>query len=226
MTAMTFQLRRAGAAGVLAAVVLSGCASTGGLQPALTPDDADALAVGRSFEAGFSAASWPTQDWWRAWGDPQLDALIAEALSGTPGLDIADARVRKAQAQAGLADDARKPHIGASVQYSAAYLPESLLAAPYGGEYRGVELGTFNFRYSPDLWGGERAHWEAVVDSLHAAEVDAQQARPPVPGNIARTHLELGQARAGKPSEARPVDSSACGSAADASHSRDERSGR
>lgn len=194
MTAMTFQLRRACAAGVLAAVVLSGCASTGGLQPTLTPDDADALAVGRSFEAGLSAASWPAQDWWRAWGDPQLDALIAEALSGTPGLDIADARVRKAQAQAGLADDARKPHIGASVQYSAAYLPESLLAAPYGGEYRGVELATVNFRYSPDLWGGERAHWEAVVDSLHAAEVDAQQARLLLAGNIARTYLDLAQA--------------------------------
>ena len=194
MTAMTFRLRRACAAGVLTAVVLSGCASTGGLQPALTPEDADALAVGRSFDAGLSAASWPAQDWWRTWGDPQLDALIAEALSGTPGLDIADARVRKAQAQAGLADDARKLHIGASVQYSAAYLPESLLAAPYAGKYRGVELATVNFRYAPDLWGGERARWEAVVDSLHAAEVDAQQARLLLAGNIARAYLDLAQA--------------------------------
>lgn len=194
MPAPTSPLRALIAAAVLTAA-LSGCASTHGLQPALTPDDPDTLAVGRSFEAGnLSAAAWPAQDWWHAWGDPQLDALIAEALTGTPSLDAADARVRKAAAQAGLADDARKPHFAASVQYSGAYLPETLLPAPYGGDYKGVELATLNFSYAPDLWGGKRARWESAVDGLHAADVDAQQARLLLAGNIARTYLDLAQA--------------------------------
>ena len=194
MPAPTSPLRALIAAALLTAV-LSGCASTHGLQPALTPDDPDTLAVSRSFEAGnLSAAAWPAQDWWHAWGDPQLDALIAEALTGTPSLDAADARVRKAAAQAGLADDARKPHFAASVQYSGAYLPETLLPAPYGGDYKGVELATLNFSYAPDLWGGKRARWESAVDGLHAAEVDAQQARLLLAGNITRTYLDLAQA--------------------------------
>jgi NodT family efflux transporter outer membrane factor (OMF) lipoprotein len=195
MPAVTSPLRYAFAATVLAAAVLSGCASMHGLQPVLTPDDPDALAIRQSFDGTtLSAAAWPAQDWWHAWGDPQLDALIAEALTGTPGLDAADARVRKAATQAGLADDARKPHFSASAQYSAAYLPQTLLPAPYGGDYKGIELATLNFRYAPDLWGGKRAHWEATVDSLHAAEVDAQQARLLLAGNITRTYLDLAQA--------------------------------
>lgn len=192
MSATTSPLRYAFASAVLAATMLSGCASTHGLQPALTPDDPDSLAVGRTFDGHtLSAAAWPAQDWWHAWGDPQLDALIAEALTGTPGLDAADARVRKAEAQAGLAADARKPHLAANVQYSGAYLPQTLLPAPYGGDYKGVELATLNFRYAPDLWGGKRARWEASVDSVHALEVDAQQARLLLAGNIARTYLDL-----------------------------------
>lgn len=195
MAVMTLPLRGVFAATLLAASLMSGCASTRGLQPALTPDDAGSLAVSDSFGGNtFSAAAWPTQDFWRAWGDPQLDALIAEALTGTPGLDAADARVRKAEAQAGLADDARRPHLSANLQYSGTYLPETLLPAPYGGDYKGVELAALNFRYAPDLWGGKRAHWEAAVDSLHATEVDAQQARLLLAGNIARTYLDLAQA--------------------------------
>ena len=80
MPAPPSPLRCVFAATVLASAVLSGCASTHGLQPALAPDDADTLAVSRSFDgAKLSAAAWPTQDWWHDWGDPQLDALIAEA---------------------------------------------------------------------------------------------------------------------------------------------------
>ena len=195
MPAVTRSLHYTFAMLALATAVLSGCASTRGLQPELTPNHPDALTAGQSFKnAKVSAAAWPTYDWWHTWGDPQLDALIAEALAGAPGLEAADARVRKAASQAGLADDARRPHVSASAQYSGAYLPQTLLPAPYGGDYKGIELATLNFRYAPDLWGGKRARWEAAVGSLHAAEVDAQQARLLLAGNIARIYLDLAQA--------------------------------
>ena len=72
MAVMTLPLRGVFAATLLAASLMSGCASTRGLQPALTPDDAGSLAVSDSFGGNtFSAAAWPTQDFWRAWGDPR-----------------------------------------------------------------------------------------------------------------------------------------------------------
>ena len=75
------------------------------------------------------------RDWWRAFGDPQLDALVEEALAGTPSLAAADARVRQAQAQAGVADAARQPNIGASVRYSGVQIPRTVAEPPIGGKF-------------------------------------------------------------------------------------------
>lgn len=183
---------------VLTAALASGCASTHGLAPASTPRDPDMLATTQSFAGALSPAAWPRQEWWTQWGDPQLDALIAEALAGTPTLDAADARARKARALAGLADEARKPALGASARYSGAYLPESLLPSPIGGEYNGVTLATLDVQYAPDLWGGKRAHWESALGTLHAAEVDAQQARLTLAANIVHAYVALAQAHEAK----------------------------
>jgi outer membrane protein TolC len=99
----------------LATALLAACASTGGLQPAAEPHPIDDHVVTRSLSgAPLSPAEFPARDWWRSLGDPQLDALIAEAVQGSPSLAAADARVRKAQAHAGLADAERKPTLGAS----------------------------------------------------------------------------------------------------------------
>ena len=178
----------------LALALLAGCASTHGLAPASSPRDPDTLAATRTFSGALSPAAWPSQQWWRGWNDPQLDALMTEALAGTPSLAAADARVRKAAAQADLADAARDPSATGSVRYSGAYLPESLVPAPFGGEYQGVELGMVQFSYAPDLWGGHRAKWETAVDLTRAAEIDAQQARLLLSANIARAYVGLAQA--------------------------------
>ena len=73
------------------AMLLAGCASTHGMAPATAPMDADALAAQRSL-AGDASATFPDLEWWRAFGDPQLDALVAEALAGSPSLLAADAQ--------------------------------------------------------------------------------------------------------------------------------------
>ena len=65
------------------ALTLAGCASTHGIAPRDRPTDPDQLAASRSLGA-FSHADFPTATWWTACGDPQLDAVIAEALRGTP----------------------------------------------------------------------------------------------------------------------------------------------
>ena len=178
-------------------VMLAGCASTRGLEPAASPRDADALSASRSFsDSRLSAADFPRHDWWTALGDPQLDALIREALQGTPSLEAADARLRKARAQAGLADAARKPTLSASGQYSGVQLPETLIPPPEGGSYLGSTVLMLDFKYGLDLWGGKRAQFDAAVGQAKAAEVDAQAARLTLSSSIARTYVGLAQAYA------------------------------
>ena len=178
-----------------AALLLAGCASTGGLAPQGQPVNADSLASARSLAAAEpDDAAFPARDWWTALGDPQLDALIGEALRDNPSLAAADARVRQAQAQAGLANAARKPMLGASVRETAVQLPETLAPAPLGGDLQASTMLMLDFKWSPDPWGGKRAKYEAAVGQARAARVDAQAARLALSSSVARGYVALAQA--------------------------------
>lgn len=180
---------------LLSVLAAAGCASTHGLAPQSRPTDADTLQAQRSLaSATLSDAAFPARDWWKALGDRQLDALIAQALQGVPSLDAADARVRQARAQAGLADAARKPDLSASAQLTAVQLPETLAPAPIGGELSTSGVLMLDFKWAPDLWGGQRARYEAAVGQLRATEVDAQATRLMLSSSIARTYVALAQA--------------------------------
>lgn len=177
------------------ALALAACASSRGLEPQGRLLDADSLQTQRTLAAnGLSQPGWPATDWWRALGDPQLDALIAEGLQRNPGLEAADARLRQARAQIGTARAARLPSLSASGGYTGVRLPESMVGDELGGSYAGSGQAYLSFSYGIDLWGGKRAAWEAAVDSGHAAEVDAQAARLNLSAAIAEAYAQLGYA--------------------------------
>lgn len=180
---------------LLATALLAACASTGGLQPASEPRPIDDHTVTRSLSgAPLSPAAFPAQDWWRSLGDPQLDALVAEALQGSPSLAAADARVRKAQAQAGLANAARKPTVSATGQYVGAQLPSGLAGDEIGGQLMHNAVLMLNFDVPLDVWGGKRADYLAALGQAHAGEVEAQAARLSLAANVARSYVALAQA--------------------------------
>ena len=154
-----------------AALALAGCASTHGLAPVTAPRDADSLAAARSIGAVASSdAAFPTQDWWTAFGDPQLAALVTEALVGTPGLDAADARVRQAQAQAGLAVLIACIHTLLITQGVIAPMGETskILLFSVGTNFI---LFFFNLLPAPPLDGGHVA--EGLMPYKHRSRFDA-----------------------------------------------------
>ncbi len=177
------------------ALLLAGCASTEGLSTSGQLRDAASLPAGKSLaKAKMSDAAWPSERWWTTFGDAQLDALIDEALAASPALDAADARTRKAIAQAGLADAVRKPSIGASAQVLGLQIPETLAGPELGGDFSVANLLTLNLKYNPDFWGVDKAKWQAALGNARAIEVDAQAARLTLAANIARTYVALSQA--------------------------------
>ncbi|HQD57444.1 MAG TPA: fusaric acid resistance protein, partial [Candidatus Competibacteraceae bacterium] len=71
----------------LGAAILSACASDQGLTPKAALTDANQLAAHDTLAPAVkTTAPWPGADWWRAFGDPQLDRLMDEALAGSPDL--------------------------------------------------------------------------------------------------------------------------------------------
>lgn len=183
-------------AAVLAAALLAGCASTGGLQSTAVASDPASLHAERSL-AGvkLDPAAWPQSDWWKAIGDPQLDKLVDEALAGSPDMALADARVRAALAAAGAADAARKPTLNAGASVAGARVPP-LLPPLASGHFGVIKYGYLSFKWDLDLWGGKRAAWQAAVGNARATEIDAQAARMKLSADVVQAYFDLAGAYA------------------------------
>ncbi|TPG46753.1 efflux transporter outer membrane subunit [Rhodanobacter glycinis] len=179
------------AAATALTLALAGCVSSGGVHPDGTPIDPSSLKADRSL-ANLSAAAWPTADWWTGLGDAQLDTLVTEALRNNPGLGVADARARAAQAETGIADAARGPSVNGGAAVAGARPPAALLGDK--AHFAVAKYGYASFKWDLDLWGGKRAAWEAAVGQARAAEVDARAARIELSGNVARAYAQLGYA--------------------------------
>jgi NodT family efflux transporter outer membrane factor (OMF) lipoprotein len=181
---------------LLAAALLSGCASTGGLHPTATPIQPDNLQTRHSL-AGvkLDATAWPQQDWWKTLHDPHLDRLVEEALADNPDMTLVDARVRAALAAAGAADAARKPTLNGGASAAGARVPP-LLPPLASGHFGVIRYGYLSFKWDLDLWGGKRAAWQAAVGNARAVTVDAQAARLKLSADVVQAYFNLAGAYA------------------------------
>lgn len=174
-------------------LALAGCASSRGLHTEAQPLDPASLHGEQTFAGTLSTATWPRADWWRSLGDPQLDALIDEALRTNPDLQVADARARQASAAVLAADAARQPQLGAKAGITRSRLAKVDDPTGQGRRYSTLRELSVNGGYRFDLWGGERAAWEAALGRARASEIDRQGARLTLAANLARAYNLLGQ---------------------------------
>jgi NodT family efflux transporter outer membrane factor (OMF) lipoprotein len=178
---------------LFAIMLLGACASTHQLRPEAALVPANRLQMHQSLTGtAIDAAAWPKAQWWTAYGDTQLNDLITEALAGSPGLRIAEARTRSALAQVAAADSARAPSIGSSGQAVRGRFSEhGLFPPPYAGNWDTLALLTGTLSWQLDFWGKNRAAYESAVGTERAAEVDAQAARLTLAANIAHVYAQL-----------------------------------
>lgn len=182
-------------AAVGAALILSGCVTSRGLDPQGQLTDPTTLHADRTLsKVAVSPAGWPSADWWTGLGDSQLSSLIEEALKDNPDLATVDARVRQAQAQTSSVDAARDPTAKVGAGVAGARLPGSLLPSPPGNHFSWTKFGYGSFNWDLDLWGGKRDAWEAALGSQRATEIDARAARIEISTNVARAYVQLGYA--------------------------------
>ncbi len=180
---------------VLMAMSMAGCANYSGLDTQGQRLDANTLQTGKSLSGvTLSSAAWPSADWWKSLGDPQLDGLINEALQNSPDMQVASARAHQAQAAAYAAHAARMPTLDASAGVSRSRLAKDQDPRGEGDAYSTVRNIGASFNYTFDLWGGQRAAWEAALGQARAAQVDQQAARLTLAADVAKAYSDLGQA--------------------------------
>ena len=181
---------------LLGALLLTGCASVPQLGEAPKPAPVGRFAASESFKA--PATEWPADSWWTAYGDPQLDALMQEALAGSPDLAEAAARVRAADAQARISRAATLPSLSANAQ--AAEVKQSYnngfpaQFVPHG--YNDTGRGTLDLNFDLDLWGRNRAALAAATSEAEAARMDAAETRLVLTTNLAAAYADFARVTA------------------------------
>ncbi len=134
--------------------------------------------------------------WWKEFHDPELDTLIREATVANHDVRLAQARVREARAQAGVARSALFPSLNASGDYSRQRLsentPNGLLARGAGQalEQNFFETG-FDMNWELDVFGGNRRALEASRADVAAATESTHGALITVIGDVGLSYLDL-----------------------------------
>jgi NodT family efflux transporter outer membrane factor (OMF) lipoprotein len=188
---------RAACERLVRALIAAGLVATGGC--AQLPEMHSSPAVKEVAQLGsaqsFSApeAAWPGDGWWRAYHDPQLDALIGEALRGSPDLDLARARVSAAAGAAQIVGATRMPEVTGDVllnegkqSYNYLIPPQAL---PHGWTDYG--LATLNLSWELDFWGKNRSALAVALSEQRAAEVEIAQTRLILATSVASAYAGL-----------------------------------
>jgi NodT family efflux transporter outer membrane factor (OMF) lipoprotein len=133
--------------------------------------------------------------WWNAFGDPQLDSLVDEALKGNPTLAAALARVRMAQSQLASSKAATWPQVTLDGnEQRERFSNDYLIPPPYAGTTQWIGTVQANLSWSVDLFGKEQSGIDRARASANAAQLDATAARLLLAGSVTQSYIALSRA--------------------------------
>ena len=147
--------------------------------------------------------AWPTEtsqgsvvdnvaaDWWKAYNDPALDALMAEALAHNRDLSLAAARIEEVRANLGLTESNRYPEVGIDGNIGRSRVTGK------GNMPVGSELTNNNFKlnlqaaWEVDLWGRYREASTAARADLLATEFARHGIQSSLTSAVAQSYFGL-----------------------------------
>lgn len=139
--------------------------------------------------AGPAAAALPDPAWWRRFGAPELDRLMAAALSDNRDIAASLARLAQADAQLRIASAPLLPFVegSGSVARSRGTSANPGTSGNAGWRYGGVVAAS----YEVDFWGRLRAQRQAARDTFVASVYDIGTVALTTQSGIASTLFDL-----------------------------------
>lgn len=178
---------------------LGACATT-------APPSRPPVPLPGAFSKGVRAPSDADQAWWDAFGDPVMSGLIARALSSSPDIAQAAARIRQAREQAAITLGGHGPQLNASGQASAARLSENALPSSLAGALSGSPGSSggiglpgetfttfqtgFDAAWELDLFGGQGSEDAAALARAEAAMWSARDVEVMLAAEVARAYQQ------------------------------------
>ncbi|RZL93863.1 MAG: efflux transporter outer membrane subunit [Variovorax sp.] len=158
---------RAALVPLLAALVLAGCATAPAEPPSFAAPaqfkEQGAVPPSGQWTRAEPAEGQPRGEWWRAFNDPVLDALVARADANNTSIQSAAARLAEARALARSTDADRAPQIG----LGASAVRQSGLDRNFSTTPSTLISAGVDFSYELDLFG-------KLAGASNAAQLDAQ----------------------------------------------------
>lgn len=177
---------------------LPGCIPSGDLVPQAELADDAALPAGAAIRHAAREAGWPQAQWWRAYGDAQLDAWVERALAGNPDLAMAAARLRQAEALAGVAAAAQAPQVGLDAAMQRKRWPTDNFygPGPLADTSTWNNTAAFALSYDLDLWGRLRSQREQALSRARLAATEQRAAALALQGSVVRAYIRLARQHA------------------------------
>jgi multidrug efflux system outer membrane protein len=135
--------------------------------------------------------------WWRNFHDPELDSLIERAVESNLDLRIAQARVREARAQYGIAAASLWPSADVAGSYARAQASHnqpvlgSIPLPPDVPFENNVYEAGFDAAWEIDVFGGNRRATEAARAEVTASEFGRRATLITLLGDVARNYIDV-----------------------------------
>ena len=140
-----------------------------------------------------NADAYSLATWWKSFNDPELNSLIERSVKANLDLRIAEARVREARAQTGMAEADYYPTVdasGSAVRKRMSQNDDSVMPASLSPPYDLYKAG-FDASWEIDVFGGTRRTVEADNAEVSAAEFSRQDVLVTLLGEVARNYMEV-----------------------------------
>jgi NodT family efflux transporter outer membrane factor (OMF) lipoprotein len=129
--------------------------------------------------------------WWKGFGDPTLDSLVARATEANYDLKATEARLRAARSLRGAVLADFLPTVDANASFTTARRSQNALAFPVRLiDTETYEVG-FDANWEIDVFGGKRRSLEAANAGLQAVAEDRRAVLVSVLAEVARNYVEL-----------------------------------
>lgn len=132
-------------------------------------------------------------EWWQLFESPALDALVRQALSDSPRLAQAEAKLAQAQAAfEARSGSTRLPAVDLNASANRIGLESDDLRSPLPGDEFPftVASASVGVSYSLDLFGRNRRELEALSARIDYEQFELEAARLALAGNVVTTAIE------------------------------------
>jgi len=135
---------------------------------------------------------WPSQEWWKSYGDMQLDRLVAEATAGNPTMHIAQSRIAISKAVSGIARSVLMPAIQTEASFTREQFTEHyFIPPPYAGNWAWYNEWTTGLFYDLDLWGKNRSALAEALDYVQMTTAESQEVRLALETSVVRVYVQF-----------------------------------